>query len=95
MLLTTAAWPPGLDSTESYAIWTSNMSSNGLLISDGREQVTNSLESLDEFGNHSGALCVLATPLSSRTPPQKGPACSLFVSLGCSPKDHCEMKCQS
>lgn len=45
VLLTTAAWPPGLDGTESYAIWTSNMSSSGLLISGGREQDMNSLES--------------------------------------------------
>lgn len=63
MLLTVAAWSPGLDSIHSDAIWTTHMSSSGLFLNGGTEQDTNSLENLNEFGNHSGALCILATPL--------------------------------
>lgn len=63
MLLTIAARSPGLDSIHSDAIWTSHMSSSGMLINGGTEQHTNSLQNLNEFGSHSGALGISATPL--------------------------------
>lgn len=78
MPLTTAPWP-WLDSTESYVIGTSEIGSNGLLLTAAGAGC-NSLESLNEFGNHHSLF-------PKRPPPSQS---NLHVPQGRSSKVHCE-----